>query len=128
MDSVILIYFLDHVGTLQARAAKRLAALRSAGDQIVISDLVRMECRVIPIRMGDSARLAHFDSFFAHPDVQAVPITTAVFDRATRIRATHGYKAIDSINLAAAAEGHCGLFLTNDTKLSRFPDLTVETI
>lgn len=43
-DSVILIYYFDHVGALQTRAANRLAALRLAKDQIVISDLVRLEC------------------------------------------------------------------------------------
>ena len=31
-DSVILIYFLDHTGPLQVRAANRLAALGAAGD------------------------------------------------------------------------------------------------
>ena len=57
-----------------------------------------------------------------------MPITTVVFNRATQIRATHGYKTIDSINLAAAAEGGCNLFLTNDTQLSGFPDITVEIL
>jgi hypothetical protein len=31
-DSVIFIYFLDHIGPLQVRAANRLAALRAAAD------------------------------------------------------------------------------------------------
>jgi len=89
---------------------------------------VRMECRVDPIRKGDNLRLARFDGFFVRPDVQVVPITTAVFDRATQVRATHGYKTIDSINLAAAVEASCSLFLTNDTPLSGFPDITVEIL
>jgi predicted nucleic acid-binding protein len=128
LDSVIIIYYLDHVGDFQVRAARRLAALHAAEDEIVISDLVRMECRVDPIRKSDNIRLARFDGFFVRPDVQVVPITTAVFDRATQVRATHGYKAIDSINLAAAVEAGCGLFLTNDALLSGFPDITVEIL
>jgi hypothetical protein len=51
-DSVILIYYFDHVGTLQTRAANRLAALQTAKDQIVVSDMVRLECRVMPIRQA----------------------------------------------------------------------------
>lgn len=128
VDSVIIVYYLDHSGPFQLRAANRLAALRSAGDQIVASDLVRMECRVDPIRKGDGARLSRFDGFFSHPDVQLVPIATAVFDRAAQVRATHGYKAIDSINLAAAAEGGCDLFLTNDLRLRGFPEVRVEIL
>lgn len=128
LDSVILVYFLDHVGHFQVRAATRLAALQAAGGAIAVSDLVRMECRVDPIRKGDNVRLARFDGFFAHPDVEVLPINTAVFDRATQIRASHNDKTVDSINLAAALEGGCDVFLTNDLQLSRFPDLTVEIL
>jgi predicted nucleic acid-binding protein len=128
LDSVIIIYYLDHTGDFQAQAAKRLAACHAAGDEIAINDLVRMECRVNPIRKGASLRLARFDGFFSHPDVHVVPITSAVFDRAAQIRAAHGYKTIDSINLAAAAEATCDLFLTNDTQLSDFPDIAVEIL
>ncbi len=55
-----------------------------------------------------------------------VPLTTAVYDRATVIRATHGIKSLDAIHLAAALEGGCDIFLTNDVRLSSFHDLTVE--
>src|SRR4051794_40863621 len=86
-DSVIVIYLLDNVGTFSARAVTRLTALEAAGDQIARSDLTRLECRVKPIKPGDAAKLADFDTFFARTDVQRVPITTAGFDRATLIRA-----------------------------------------
>lgn len=127
-DSVILIYFFDHVGVLQGRAAHRLAAIHAAGDRIAISDLVRMECRVMPVRSGDTTKLALLDRFFAQPDVLSVPLNTAVFDRATHIRAQHHFKTIDAINLASAVEHGCGRFLTNDIQLSRFPDITVEML
>jgi predicted nucleic acid-binding protein len=127
-DSVILIYLMDHTGPFQARAASRIAALRAAGDQIVASDLVRLECRVRPIRRGDTAVLAAFDGFFGRPDVQILPLTTAIYDRATIIRATHNFNTTDSMHLAAAAESGCHRFLTNDTRLSRFPDLPVEIL
>lgn len=127
-DSVILIYFFDHVGTFQARAAHRLAAIRTAGDLIVVSDLIRLECRVAPLRLHDSAKLLLFDGFFAQTNVENAPLTTSVFDRATSIRANFGFKTIDAINLAAAAEYGCDLFLTNDAQLVRFPDVTVEIL
>jgi predicted nucleic acid-binding protein len=57
LDSVIIIYYLDHSGEFQARAAARLAACHAAGDEVAVSDLVRMECRVNPIRKGDTIRL-----------------------------------------------------------------------
>jgi predicted nucleic acid-binding protein len=125
-DSVILIYFLDHTGPLQVRAAQRPAALWAAGDRVAVSDLTRLECRVHPLRHGDAARLAAFDGFFALADVQLVPLPRAVYDRATGIRAQHGFKTIDSLHLAAAVEAGCGRFLTNDTRLSTFSGITVK--
>jgi hypothetical protein len=63
VDSVVIIYYLDYAGAFHVRAAHRLAALHAVGDDIVVSDLVRMECRVDPIRQGDTLRLARFDGF-----------------------------------------------------------------
>lgn len=127
-DSVILIYFLDNVGPLQVRAANRLAALRAAGDRVAVSDLVRMECRVVPLRLGDNLRLAAFDNFFRLPDVQVLSLTAAILDRATAIRARHNYKTADAINLGAAVEHGCDRFLTHDAQLRGFPDIPVEML
>lgn len=96
VDSVILIYFLEHVGPLHTRAATRMAALRLAGDSVAVSDLVRMGCRVVPLRLADHGRLALFDNFFVLRDVRVLPMTTSVFDRATEIRAQFGLKTVDS--------------------------------
>ena len=127
-DSVIAIYLLDHTGIFQARAQVRLAALEKAGDRIAVSDLARLECRIKPIRLGDAISLAKFDAFFARPDVQRSPMTTAVFDRATDLRATHNFKLGDSLHLAAAIEAGCDRFLTNDHRLNACKDIAVEVL
>ena len=77
---------------------------------------------------GDTGRLVLYDAFFVRPDVRILPISPAVFDRATLIRAAHGFKLGDSLHLAAAAEAGCDRFLTNDTRLSAFTDITVEVL
>ena len=127
-DSVILMYVLDHTGPFNVRATNRLLALAAAGDQLAVSDLVRLECRVKPIKDGNTARLAVYDALFARPDVRIVPITTPVFDRATLIRAAHHFKLADSLHLAAAAESGCHRFLTNDARLSAFTAIPVEVL
>ena len=116
----ILIYFYDHTGPFNVRAMNRLAALAAVGDRIAVSDLVRLECRVKPFKNHDAAKVAVFDAFFGRPDVEIVPITTAVFDRAMTIRAVHSFKLGDSLHLAAATEARCDGFLTNDIRLSTF--------
>ena len=127
-DSVLLIYYLEGAPSFQSRAATRLGGLWTAGDVVAISDLVRLECRMQPIRLGFAAQLADYDNLFSQPNVQWVPITTAVFDRATLIRATHNFKLADSLHLAAAVESACDRFLTNDGRLAAFTDVPVEVL
>ena len=127
-DSMILIYLLDAVGPWNVRAAARIANLRHAGDTAALSDLSRLECRVQPLRLGATKTLADMDAFFRRPDVHFAPITTAVFDCATAIRAASNFRLGDSLHLAAAVEGACDCFLTNDSRLSRFTDIAVEVL
>lgn len=127
-DSVILIYYLEYTGDLQTRAAAYLAPTFAANGQLAISDLTRLECRVKPMRVGDGSLVAKFDNFFSDPGVVLIPLTSTVYDRATRIRADYGFKLGDSLHLAAAVEHGCDRFATNDLRLSKFPDIPVELL
>jgi predicted nucleic acid-binding protein len=128
LDSVIGIYAVGGAPSFQARARTRLAAMAAAGDQPAISDLTWLECRVQPIRLGDVVALTDMEAFLTGSDVVRVPMPSAVYERACRIRAVHHYKLADALHLAAAVEGGCGLFLTNDRRLAGFPDITVEVL
>jgi predicted nucleic acid-binding protein len=128
LDSVICIYAVEGAPSFQTRAAARLAALRATGDQPAISDLTWLECRVRPIRVGDPTALAVMEAFLMASDVVRVPLSLAVYERACRIRAVQGYKLADALHLAAAVEGGCGVFLTNDLRLSGFTDIPVEVL
>jgi predicted nucleic acid-binding protein len=127
-DSGILIYWLDQTGPFHLRAEKRMAALLAAGDQLAVSDLTRLECRVGPLKRRDRAGVAAFDGFFARPEVTGVPLTAAVFDRAAQLRADLNFKTPDALHMAAAIENGCGRCLTNDTRLSRCADIVVEVL
>ncbi len=83
---------------------------------------------MLPIRLGDSVRLAEFDKLFAQPSFSLVPLTTAIFDRATIIKAIHNFKLGDSLHLAAAMEARCDRFLTNDLRLSAFTGVPIEVL
>ncbi len=128
LDSVVCVYAVDGAPPFQARALRRLAAIRAAGDRPAISDLTWLECRVLPIRMNDTLALAAMEAFLEASDVTRVPMPLAVYERACRIRAIHNFKLADAMHLAAAIEGGCGLLLTNDYRLGSFRDITVEIL
>ena len=127
-DTVICIYAVEGAPAFQTRARAKLATMRAAGDQPAISALTWLECRVKPIRLGDAVAQADMEAFLTGSDVVWVPMPTAVYERACRIRAVHNYKLADALHLAAAVENGCGLFLTNDHRLSSFPDISVEVL
>lgn len=128
LDTVICIYAVEGAPSFQARARARLVAMRATGDQSAISDLTWLECRVKPLRLGDAMSLADMEAFLTGSDVVRVPMPTAVYERACRIRAVHNFKLADALHLAVAVESGCGLFLTNDIRLSSFRDIMVEIL
>lgn len=87
-----------------------------------------MECHIKPLRNGDAALLQDFDDYFAGAVAEIVPLSRAVINRATTIRAQHGYKTPDAIHLAAATVLGCDVFLTNDHRLDRFTGLVIEVV
>lgn len=95
---------------------------------VVISELSRLECRVKPLRGGDVSLLGDFDRFFAESVAEVVPLSRDVMERATEIRAHYGFKTPDSIHLASAVQSACQVFLTNDHRLDRCAELSVEVI
>jgi len=128
LDSNIVIYLIEQAPRWGRRAAQRLSAVRGGDDRIVLSDLVRMECRVGPLTAGDHATLAAFDSFFVSSEVDVTGITAAVCDRAAEIRAQYGFRPLDALHLSAAVEAGCEIFLTTDARLDSFSDLAVEVL
>ena len=93
-----------------------------------ISDLTRMEALVGPLKSSNATVETSFHAFFARSDVRVVAITAAVCDRAARIRATHNFKPMDALQLAAAVEHGANVFLTADARLRSFTGLTVEVL
>jgi predicted nucleic acid-binding protein len=128
LDANVVIYFVERHPVWGAKAAARIAAARVEGDDFAVSDLIRMECQVGPLSSGDQALLVDYAKFFGLPEVKVLTVTAAICDRAAAIRGRYRYKPLDSLHLAAAVEGGCGRFLTNDTGLVRFPDITVEIL
>lgn len=115
LDSCIAIYRVEGVAPWAARIAEALAAQPHAS--LFVTHLVRMECRVGPLKRGSGQMLTRFDEFF--DTVTFLPLTTAVFDLAAELRARHNLRTPDAIHLAAATTHGCDEFWTNDNRLAQ---------
>lgn len=128
LDTNIVIYAVENPVVLGPRANAHLAAARTAGAVLMISDLVRMEALVGPLKHGNTALQQDYGQFFASSGMRVVSITAVVCDRAARIRATHNIKSMDALQLSAAVEHGASAFLTADARLCSFTGLTVEVL
>ena len=90
--------------------------------------MTRLEARVKPIRLGQTALLSAFDAYFADIISEIIPLTRAVVDEATDLRARYNFRTPDALQLASAIAGGCELFLTNDVALRKCTEIEVEVI
>ncbi len=128
LDANIVIYYIERNPVWEPKLATRLKTLVASGDSLSVSDAVRLECLVGPLRSGNIAALADYQAFFSSPGIQMLAVTPAVWERAAQIRVKHYFQPLDSIHLAAAIEHGCGLFMTNDAPLARFSGIPVEVL
>jgi hypothetical protein len=60
LNAAPVIYFVEQPPVWGRNATARIAALRAGGDRLAVSDLVRMECLVGPLKAADATRVAAF--------------------------------------------------------------------
>ncbi len=125
LDSCIVIYLIE--GNPQNRTAVEAALRTHQPDVTLISDLVRLECRVGPLRRNDRAMMERFDNFFTSAFL--IPLNPAAYDLAAELRAQHRLKTPDAIHAAAAILYGCDEFWTNDIRLGVLkPQLSLRVI
>jgi len=113
LDSCVIIY-LEGSDFYSQTVSK---AIDNEDDpRFCISDLVRMECRIGPLKRRDVGVLAEFDASFE--DLTSLPITRNTFDRAAELCARYRLKTPDAIHLAVALLNGCDEFWTNDGRLA----------
>lgn len=125
LDSAPIIYDIEDTPPFAAAVDAKLSV---AGLTLITSEMARLECRVKPLRDGNSILLQDFDDYFTNTIAEIVPLTRDVVDRATEIRAQFNFKTPDALHLAAAVIAKCDVFLTNDHRLRRFTSITIEVI
>lgn len=129
LDSSAIIYARESSPAARAQVIERVLAACFSPDGVVItSTLARLECRVRPLRERDTGLLAEYDAIFKRFDLVVLDITRDVIERATLLRATHGFKTPDAIHLATAFVAHADVFLTGDAALQRCPGIHIEIV
>lgn len=98
-----------------------------ADNQIAISHLSLLECRVMPLKSNNYALLDSYDQFFNLPELEIVEISPQVINTATHLRATYSsaLRTPDAIQMACALTTNANHFLTGDKKLANISNIDV---
>ena len=128
LDACILIYRFEGEATAVASVDKTLSRLQRADRdaRIAVSEISRLECRVRPLREGRRNLVATYDRFFASSGLTVVPLSRAMVDLATAIRARSGLRTPDALQAACCLSlEQPASFVTNDAGFRRETALDV---
>jgi predicted nucleic acid-binding protein len=126
LDTNCFIYSVERIEPFQAILDTLWQTVSTGQITVVTSELTLLEVLVKPLRVGDVATATTFRTILQKsPDVQMLPITQTVLEKAASLRATMNLKTPDALHAATAVLNDCVLFVTNDSTFSRVGDLTV---
>ncbi|HKO48946.1 MAG TPA: PIN domain-containing protein [Polyangiaceae bacterium] len=80
------------------------------------------------MRDGNRSILERYDTLFGADRVAVLDVSEQVINRATDLRARHGFKTPNAIHLATALESSAAEFWTGDAALSRCTDIAVTVL
>jgi len=128
-DTSAIIFSVEKIEPLASRLRPYWLAARSGDLALMTSELTLLETLVKPIQSGDDALEQSFRALLLQSrELQMIPITTAVLERAAHLRAEFGVKTPDAIHAASALLLGCGQFVTHDSGFRRVAGLPVTMI
>lgn len=129
LDANAIIYAIEGIPGLRRAALRWIDEVEASPEGFLITSRISLlECRVRPLREGDHEGLARFDGFFEREKLVVTDVSAPVIERATELRARHGFRTPDAIHLATALLEGAGVFVTGDTSLRRCPGLEVRVL
>ncbi len=132
IDTAPIIYFLENSSLYMESMERFFVKCVKEHKQIVISALTVEEYLVSPYSNGQMEYVDNFKRFIKYMDVEVVDIDATIAERGAKIRGQYkNFKAMDSLQIAAAVVGKCDVFFTNDKQLRQekeLPCITMEDI
>jgi predicted nucleic acid-binding protein len=126
VDTSIFVYFIEADPRYLSIVRPLFVAAHEGRLALVTSALTLMEVLVMPYRTGDDRLADHYEAFLtAAGGIRLVPIVPAALRAAARLRAAHGVRTPDALQLAAALDARRTGFLTNDRRLPAIGNLRV---
>jgi predicted nucleic acid-binding protein len=126
LDSAPLIYFVEAHPLYRPYLRPFFEAVERGDIQVVTSAITLTEVLIHPFRQANVSLTMEYSDILLHsPNLATRSVTSEIATLAAKIRAMHGLKTPDAIQLATAQEANATAFLTNDRGLSSLPEMKV---
>ena len=129
MDIAPIVYFLDRESIFHEKTKNVFNYIFKCDCEILTSVITCTEYLVIPYRENNQANINSFWQFVQQCNVNICNIDVKIAEKAAKIRANYlGFKAFDSMQIAAACINECDIFLTNDKQLRQYDEIKCITV
>lgn len=126
VDTAVFIYFIEEHPTYLPLIEPLFAQVDAGERELVTSALTLLEVLVVPYRAGGLPLAERYDAVLSRSrGLRVVELDRAQLRTAAQIRAIHGVRTPDALQLAAAFSTQCAAFVTNDRRLPALPGLRV---
>lgn len=129
IDTSPFIYYLEHSTLYVNKMKKFFERCLENNIQIVTSTITIEEYLVFPYTSGKMEFADNFKRFIEYMNIEVIDIDSEIAEQAAKIRGKFkSFKAMDSLQIAAAKISKCDLFFTNDKQLRQEKELPCMTI
>ncbi|MEM9173694.1 MAG: PIN domain-containing protein [Myxococcota bacterium] len=126
LDTAIFIYWIEENPTYLAKVEPLFRAIVSGEIEAVTSAITLLEVLVVPYRAGKVALAERYERLLTRaPHLQLVDIDRQQLRAAAQLRAVHGVRTPDALQLAAGLATRATTMITNDRRLPAISGLEV---
>lgn len=126
LDTTAFIYWIEENPTYLDAVAPVFRAADVGDIEIVSSALTLLEVLVVPYRAGNIGLAERYEALLTRSrGVRLIDIDTGQLRAAAQIRALHGIRTPDALQLSAALAARCPVFVTNDRRFPTIPGLRI---
>jgi predicted nucleic acid-binding protein len=126
VDTAPLIYLIEENPIYLPFVRPFFEAVHRGEFRVTTSVLTLTEVLVHPMRHGDQELADQYRQILLQAsEVTTVPVSEMIAEEAAQLRARHGLRTPDAIQLATAIHSGASSFLTNDSRLPGFASLKV---
>jgi predicted nucleic acid-binding protein len=126
VDANAVIYSVEKIDPYWTALQPLWQAAQDGQFVVLSSELVLLETLVKPLKEADMVLETTFRQLLlASKEVQLIPISLAILEKAAHLRATTGLKSPDAIHAATALSKGSTVFITNEKVFKRVSGLTV---